>query len=93
MTSVSGVLLVDLTAAADKFGYIDGRAAGHLLPAIPAGVCVELQIGPHQPLDGLLGPLIEALRPAGSVIVVGTSATGVSAVYQALRAGLARHAA
>jgi hypothetical protein len=92
MTSVSGVLQVDLSPAA-RSGYIEGRAAAGLLPHIPRGVSVELQIGPHSPVIGLEGPLIDALRHAGSVVVVGSSAAGVSALYNALRVGLEVRAA
>ena len=92
MTSVSGVLQVDLTPAA-RAGYIEGRAAAGLLPNIPVGVCVEIQIGPHSPVLGLEAPLIDALRSAGSVVVVGSSAAGVSALYNALRVGLEGRAA
>jgi hypothetical protein len=60
------------------------------VPVIPPGVAVELHIGGTAPLDGLMGPLIEVLRPAGSVTVVGTSPTGVAATYRALSIGLAR---
>ena len=87
---LSGVLLVDLTPAADEFGWIEGRAAANLVPAIPQGVAVELHIGGNAPLDGLLGPLIEELRAAGSITVVGTNPAGVAAVYRALSIAFAR---
>lgn len=87
---LSGVLLIDLTPAADEFGYIEGRAAARLVPVIPEGVAVELHIGGKSPLGGLLGPLIEELRPAGSLTVVGTNPAGIAAVYRALEIAFAR---
>lgn len=90
MPRVSGVLVIDLTPASDDLRYIEGRAAAHLVPAIPQGVSVELHIGGMTPLDGLMGPLIEALRSAGSITVVGTNPAGITSLYRALSIGLAR---
>jgi hypothetical protein len=90
---ISGLLEVDLSPAVDDLGYFTGRDAAALVPAIPAGVTVELCIGNGTPLDGLLGPLISELRPAGAVVVRGTNSNGIAKVYDALAIAYARKGA
>lgn len=90
MMRLSGVLEVDVTPAADEFGYFTGRDAARLVPEIPVGVTVELLLGSCTPLDTLLGPLIEELRSAGSIVVRGSNPKAVASVYRALQIAYAR---
>ncbi len=85
---VFGALQVDLTPAVDDYGFLDAREAWGLLPAIPSGVTVELHLGRASAIIGSFGEVLQGLRPAGTVVVIGTNPAGVGDVVRRLRIAL-----
>lgn len=88
--TVAGELTVDLRPAVDAFGILCGAAAARLVPAIPEGVPVLLQVGAATATDVQLGELVRLLRPAGQVTVAGSEASGIGEVCRVLRAAYTR---
>lgn len=84
MTTVSAVLAVDISAAVDDLDLLLMHEAARLLPTIPVGVPVRLEIGSASALVGGLGHVGQSLRNARSVEVAGSNAAGVAEMRRLL---------
>lgn len=78
--AVSAVLVIDVSPAIDEFGILEVATAAKLLPIVPAGVPVRLDIGSAVAVDSPLGILADTLRRARCVEVIGSNAAGVAAI-------------
>lgn len=85
---VTPVLAIDLTAAVEPFGFLDGAAAARLMPEVPRGAYVELYLGEATSAPGDLGELLQALRPAAATVIRGSSRTGIEALARRIRIAL-----
>lgn len=89
--TVTGLLVVDVSAAVDDLGILDGRTAAGLLPVeLPAGVPVRLNVGDCRMVDGSFGQVIARLRLARSIEVEGRDAAGIADVVRRLTMATAR---
>lgn len=83
--TIRGVIVIDGSAHVDVFGCLDSRAVAGLVPKIPAGVAVRIDIGAARVLVGGFGQVVAGLRDAGSVEVVGREPAGIDAAVQQIR--------
>lgn len=93
--NVSGVLRLDVSSAVDQFSILEPRAAAMVACGqVPAGVTVELHIGAARcVLGNQMGVLLAELRPASSIVVVGTDPAGIAAVVKLLQIAFRERAA
>ena len=90
---VTGTLRVNFAPCVDELCFLDGHGASRLVREVPAGAAVVLDIGRATAVVSEMWLLVAALRPAGSVEVVGESEQGIREVVTTLRRAFMRGAA